>query len=250
MPRDYVQEIPARRNRLTSSERWWQVSERLHRLRTIEVLLEHLWPASNLIDAIEDDKDLALELRDLTRNPGRIASEIGKYIPIGLVACMEGFFRLAYADLINHGSPFRENAAKFEVKFSIEMAVSLEQYSVSLGEFVAHLLTTNNLADINHNMTTIVGESFLDRFREMRPQLEELEVQQPRMFDDPTTQEEITNGILVQVENTFTLRHMYCHEIDPIIGSEISSSVCPRTESVVRFIWVSEQIVRGLLGAT
>lgn len=91
--------------------------------------------------------------------------ELSRYFPIALVSCIEGYFRLVFADLINHGAPYKDNAAKFEIKFTIDTAVSLERHSVTLGEFVAHLLPLNNLDDIESNMTTLIGESFLKLFK-------------------------------------------------------------------------------------
>jgi hypothetical protein len=87
--------------------------------------------------------------------------EFYRHIPVGLVACTEGYFRMVIADLIDHGSPFRENAGKFpNITFSLDTALALQKQSVSVGEFVAHLLPLSSLEDINRTLTTLlVGRS-------------------------------------------------------------------------------------------
>jgi hypothetical protein len=160
-----------------------------------------------------------------------------RYIPIGAIACLEGYFRLAFADLIDYGSPYRENASKFDVKFSIETAISLQRHSLSLGEFVAHLLTINKLADIDFNMSTIMGEDFLKVFKEMRPKLET----RRSLFEQDD--EEVSNWVLGNVQRLFELRHMYSHEPNPPIQEEDFYSILGGMEAVVEFLWVSDTII-------
>ena len=170
-----------------------------------------------------------------------------------------------YADLINSGSPFSDNAAKFDnlrggEDFSIKFALSLYTSSVSLGEFVAHLLPTNSLNDINKNMTTLLGDKFLTLFKKKRPETERYRLQ--RLFSTETDEEEdkkLNDSIIISVKQTFDLRHRYVHEIDPPIHRYDFETDLPTqtkddeyiirssVESVVRFLWTTEHIVRELL---
>ena len=44
-----------------------------------------------------------------------ISEEVFKYIPIALVACMEGLFRSLYAEIIDYGEPYSNNVEKFKL---------------------------------------------------------------------------------------------------------------------------------------
>jgi hypothetical protein len=80
--RNYVEEILSIRLRNETSPRWGAATLRLLEL---DVGLQKLseWP-----------------------------SEVSKYFPIGIVAVLEAYFRSAIQELIDHGPPYSENAAK------------------------------------------------------------------------------------------------------------------------------------------
>jgi|GEM_PF-5794450 len=174
-------------------------------------------------------------------------AEISRYFPIALIACIEGYFRLVFADLINHGSPYKENASKFDIKFTIDTAISLEKHSVSLGEFVAHLLPLNNLEDINANMSTLMGESFLAQFKKKRAET----ATQLHLF--PTSDEEIDARIIGIIKRLFEKRHMYCHELYPPVTDSDDSfflkSDNGASDAAIEFLWVSEAGVKELIAS-
>ena len=53
------------------------------------------------------------ELLKNNSNKGHLSEEVFKYIPIALVACMEGLFRSLYAEIIDYGEPYSNNVEKF-----------------------------------------------------------------------------------------------------------------------------------------
>ena len=112
--------------------------------------------------------------------------------------------------MINSGTPYRENIIKFDIKFDFEKLLSLQRHSLSLGEFVAHLLPVNSLDDVARNMSKIIDDCFLSRFKEMRPTLQT----QMSLFG-PADHDEISNSVMATVTRLLELRHMHCHEIDP-----------------------------------
>jgi hypothetical protein len=240
--RDYIDEILSKKEGLSpASQRWNKVWGRAERLRKVLSLVDLLSLNGDLTCFLENrHAELSWDLRDLVAGRDEIQHEVARYIPIGLVACIEGYFRLAYADLINYGSPFRENATEFDIKFNLKMAVSLQNNSLSLGEFIAHLLTTNNLEDINGNMSVIMGEDFLRLFRRMRPILD---TQQHLPF---VNEDEITDGILASVRRLFELRHMFCHEADPWIAAD-AISITGGARSAIEFVVFSDAIINNLL---
>ena len=226
--RNYIDEILEKKQRLKpTSRRWALISDRINELSKIAELVE-------LLDPQPEDRGEITEYED-------VQWELARYIPIGFVACIEGYFRVVYANMIDRGPPFRENASHFDIKFNLSTALSLQKHSVSLGEFVAHLLPTNSLDDINRNISTLIDDDFLARFKEKRAHLDK----QQRLFD--ITDEEISAHLLSRIKRLFELRHMYCHEADPpMSGNDLMwIEACPRY--VVEFLWTSEELISELL---
>jgi hypothetical protein len=227
--RDFITEILSKKSRLyPDTNRWNQVSVRLAHLRQTLEFLQEMYP-----ELEESNETLQIFYKD-------VPYELRRYFPIAFVACIEGYFRIVYANLIDHGSPFRDNATKFDIKFSIEMALSIQRHSVSLGEFIAHLLSHNNLDDIDKNMSNLIGESFLARVKQMRAKLP----RQTSIF--PEFELDADARLLSQIKGLFELRHIYSHELSPFTPPD-SPSVDACVEAAVEFLWITESIVNELL---
>jgi hypothetical protein len=125
-----------------------------------------------------------------------------KYYPIGYIAALEGYLRLLIGDIIDSGSPYTENILGFkDIRFDISTVIAIHSKKVSLGEFVAHLLSFNNIEDINSNLSILMGFDFLDELKNRQlPSSSETIIQ---AFPD------IIKNIIGAIE----LRHMYCHEL-------------------------------------
>jgi len=132
--------------------------------------------------------------------------ELFKFFPVRCVACTEGYIRLIYSYLIDYGQPFRENAKKFEIKFGLDTAISLDSKSIPLGEFVAHLLPSSSFDEINKNMSIIIGDDFIKLCREMF-------LKTPRQKGLFSSDEEDFNDMLKAIQNMFLARHIICHEL-------------------------------------
>ena len=239
--RDYITQILEVRGRLSpTSKRWNLVSTRMAKIEQVSNLLSFLGEVENIdsetLSAIFEVTPELGELEDYTE----IRYELARYIPISLVACFEGYFRLVYANLINQRKPFRENVVKFEKKidFGLEHLVSIERNSISLGEFVAHFLPCNTIEDINNNMSTITGQDFLRLVKRKYPELV------PSLFPEMFTSE----GMVVTIKQIFELRHMYCHELNPPLEEKDSSWVrfC---KAASEFLLTSEDIVEEFLSS-
>jgi hypothetical protein len=142
---------------------------------------------------------------------GDYNQELLKYIPIATVACFEAFFRSVYKELIDFGNPFSENAIKFNqsknVKFDFEIINAIQSKTVTVGEFISHILPCNNFADINTNLSTIANVDFTEQIKKFK---------RVSIFDDSN---EISNKfiedseqIIKDIKKTFELRHIFCHE--------------------------------------
>ncbi len=91
--------------------------------------------------------------------------ETAKYIPIGLISCVETYFKETYARVVNNSLEFKSNASTLDIRFSLKNVVDLEKKEPSVGEFIAHLLGVNGLVEINKYMSTIIDCDFLKELR-------------------------------------------------------------------------------------
>ncbi|WP_123770660.1 hypothetical protein [Vulcaniibacterium tengchongense] len=130
-------------------------------------------------------------------------SEWLKYGAIGYIACVEGYFRLLIADIIDSGEPFVERIGELkEIRFTPESVVAIHKKKVSLGHFVAHLLPLNGLSDINSHLSALLATDYT-RFFSAHPL--------SQWNTSPVG--EVFPHLLAQVETLFKLRHMYAHEL-------------------------------------
>jgi len=138
-------------------------------------------------------------------------NELLKYIPIATVACFEAFFKSVIKELIDFGKPFSDNAIKFNqsktVKFDFEIINAIQNKTVTVGEFISHILPCNNFEDINSNLSTIAEIDFAESIKTFKTE---------SIFDDSksSSNEFIDNSdqILADIKRTFELRHIFCHE--------------------------------------
>ncbi|OIO27457.1 MAG: hypothetical protein AUJ60_09055 [Nitrospirae bacterium CG1_02_44_142] len=179
--RDYISEIIEKRSRLLArADREKQYIRRVH----------------PLVDGFRAIKSLkrAIKFRD----------EWLKYGAIGYIACVEGYFKMLFADLINLGLPFSENIKKFtDISFKIDSVVAIYSKQVNLGEFISHLLSIHSVSDINHHMSVIIDRDFLD-FLYSEPTDVEF---------NPKPVKEVFPEIIPDLEDLFKLRHVFCHEL-------------------------------------
>ena len=126
-----------------------------------------------------------------------------KYGAIGYVACIEGYLRLWIARLINHGTPFIERVAALDsLKFSPEAVVGIHVGRVSIGDFVAHLLPLNGIADINAQFSVLMGQDFIGLIKKSPPSSR-----------NPTPVGQLWPKMIGEVDALFKLRHVYAHEL-------------------------------------
>jgi hypothetical protein len=156
---------------------------------------------------------------------GDFNKELLKYIPIATVACFEAFFRSVYKELIDFGKPFSENVVKFNqaqnVKFDFDIVNAIQTKTVTVGEFVSHILPCNNFEDINKNLSLLCSIDFTDQIKKFtRESIFEHVNDNSKQFIDNGDQ------IIAEIKRTFELRHIFCHEFAtslPIDKEEILS---------------------------
>jgi hypothetical protein len=154
--------------------------------------------------------DAALEAaRSIADERGQ--RELLRYLPIGSVACIEGFFRLVIRDLIEKGVPFSDNAVNLnknnELRLDFQALNAIHGRRITLGDFVSHLLPINNLADINLHLSTLIGEDFLERIKTIDVLIVQDEHREYKALGT------IIGDVIQGVNDIFEMRHIYCHEL-------------------------------------
>ncbi|MFD1710648.1 hypothetical protein FVQ98_18210 [Ottowia sp. GY511] len=170
--RDYFAEI--QELRIRNPERKGSFDAMLYRLEPLQKVTNDL-----------------LKKRKLSSND----LELLRYVPVGAIACIEGYYKGLVRDLIDFGSPYRENIVNLrEIKPTLEGLVGLHGGKATLGEFVSHFVGISNVEDIERYMSAILGTEFLK---------------------DLKTQTGLAEKVFSGVSRAFELRHIVVHELAP-----------------------------------
>ena len=112
MPRDYVAEILDKRTRVhLSGPRWERFNRRIMPIMHASV-----------------------ELANTKALTAKTKAELFRYFPVAMVAALEGFFRMVYADLINTGEPYSGRAQGFrDLKFGAGPIVAVQGNKTRIG---------------------------------------------------------------------------------------------------------------------
>ncbi len=161
-----------------------------------------------------------------------------KYGAIGYIACIEGYFRLLFADLIDHGPPFVSRIENLrDIRFTAETVVAIHTKKISLGAYVAHLLPMNGISDINSHMSALLNVDYIPFY-----------LQQPLSVFNPKPVGEVFPDTIANVERLFKLRHLHAHElatkerfpvrdIEELIGS--AAMFATLTDEIVERFWLA-----------
>jgi hypothetical protein len=136
--------------------------------------------------------------------------ELTRYFPVALVACIEGYFRLAIKELVDAGEPYLTNAERPASSMKLDFMVvrAIHGKAVTVGELVAHSVPLSRLDHIESSMSSLLGTSFLDRMRTITDRWDHEVLGAPAklILADP-------DSVFAAVAKTFELRHIICHEI-------------------------------------
>lgn len=133
-----------------------------------------------------------------------------KLIPISIISCYEGFFRAVCKELIDHGSPFRDNVKEFNkrgIKFDFDIVTAIQSETISMGEFISHVLSFKNLESINSNLSIILDNDFLELLKKFDKK-SSFDYESNIINDFKSD----TDNIIKSVKKAYELRNIYCHE--------------------------------------
>lgn len=182
--RDYIEEITSIKDR-SQFPGGFELVGRLYAIDSI------------IYDSIEDDT---------VKN-----KEILKYIPIATVACFESFFRSIVSELIDKGEPYNQNVVKFNqthnVRFDFNIVNAIHKNKISIGDFISHVLSCNNIKDFNSNLSILTQTNFLEELKQFEPKK-----RRETSIDIAKKFKENHSRILESIDYTFRVRHIFCHE--------------------------------------
>jgi hypothetical protein len=200
MKRDYIEEIISKREREKYNERDGILS---NRLGALDAVVQHCVEFID-INGLQSD---SYPKQD---------NEIHRYIPIGVIACVESFFRATVKELIDYGSPFSERAVKLrEIKFDFSIVQAIAGKELTVGDFLSHLLPMKSFEDINSTIGTLIGKDFLDELKIYFFDKEDFDENENRFYQLSELTDEIDKEvaeIYSDVKETFKFRNIFCHE--------------------------------------
>jgi uncharacterized protein YecT (DUF1311 family) len=200
MKRDYIEEIISKRERAKYNERDSILS---HRLGALDAVFQH---------CVEFVDTNGLQSDSYRKQD----NEIHRYIPIGVIACVESFFRATVKELIDFGSPFSEKAVNLrEMKFDFSVVQAIAGKELTVGDFLSHLLPMKSFEDINSTIGTLTGKDFLDELKIYFFEKDYDENDESRFYQLNELTDEMNKEvaeIYSDVKETFKLRNIFCHE--------------------------------------
>ena len=170
-------------------------------------------------------------------------TELTRYFPVALIACIEGYFRLAIKEFVDAGEPYISNAERPASSLKLDFTVvrAIHGKTVTVGELVGHSVPLSRLDHIESSMSSLLGVSFLDRMRTIGDRWEHEVCGKPAtpILSDP-------DSVFAGVAKAFELRHIICHEIasaHEIHYPEVSACF----ENCVSFLRAADEVVSETL---
>lgn len=190
--------------------------------------------------------ELSLRLRALERafaKYDRDDEELVRYFPVAIIACVEGYFRMAIRDLVDAGEPFLSNAEKVgpSLKIEFELLRAVHGKSVTVGELISHGVQLSRLEHIDSTLSALLGKGLLASLGTVTDRWEHEVMGKPSA---PIVAE--PDAVFADVARTFELRHIICHEIASaytITGPEVERCF----QSCVLFLRAADELVSETL---
>ncbi|MCE5310483.1 MAG: hypothetical protein LLG20_22830 [Acidobacteriales bacterium] len=143
--------------------------------------------------------------------------EAYRYIPIALVAAVQGWMRLAIRDLVDVGEPFASNSKDLKItKFDHDLVMAIASQRLTAGEIIAHFVSCNRIEDLISNLDAVIGYKVVPLARKVVFKNDQFVIEVDSIYDE----------FVATLQDTFTLRHVFAHELDP--QQEVDSSTMVR----------------------
>lgn len=206
MTRDYIKEIKLKYDNLHKDKKRWE---------QLSIRIDPLLKSINEIRKIESDD---------------IQDELLRGCIIGIVSCIEGYIRLTIKDIIDFGEPYSSNADAISKSKKIYNFINNNQ-SITKGDLISHTLSINNISSIDEILSSLLGIDFW-------PSLQV----NPALDDDDTPLSEFNPNLYDHLEELFSYRHMFAHELANDVYIEIDD-VDYFLSIGLLFMYVTEEMI-------
>ncbi|MEO6293573.1 MAG: lysozyme inhibitor LprI family protein [Burkholderiaceae bacterium] len=184
-----------------------------------------------------------MTLEQAFKSHDRAEKELSRYFPVALVACMEGYFRMAVRDLVDAGDPYLANAEKVvaTVKLDFSLMRAVHGRHVTIGEIIGHSVPISRFEHIEATFSSLLGTSFRAKLQSTTDRLAHEVRGEPSkpILDKP-------DEIFTNVKRTFELRHVICHEL--VSAYEINTLEIEHCfESCVAFLRAADECISETL---
>jgi uncharacterized protein YecT (DUF1311 family) len=184
-----------------------------------------------------------MTLEQAFKSHDRSQTELTRYFPVALVACIEGYFRMAIRDLVDSGDPYLANAEKAAatIKPDLSLMRAVHGRRITMGELIGHSVPISRLEHIDAALSSLLGTSFLTKLRLTTDRWAHEVRGEPStpILGNP-------DEIFANVLRTFELRHVICHEIAS--AYEIDTAEIERCfESCVSFLRAADECISETL---
>lgn len=136
-------------------------------------------------------------------------NELLRYFPLALVALIESICRILIAELIDYGEPYlsRSEGLLDKPKIDFEILKHLYGKQLTIGEFIAHNVSINQLESIDKIFTTLVGKKAL---HELSCHFSRWDVEISGKPQKPMIKD--SNESYKTIREIFEIRHIFAHE--------------------------------------
>jgi uncharacterized protein YecT (DUF1311 family) len=143
-----------------------------------------------------------------------VAAEL---VPARIVTVLEVFFRDWVEQLVDHGPPYLERAAtlRLDLKFDFALASNLRGGTITLGQLVAHSISTSRLESIKAALDTLVADDLFIRVSQVSKRWD-VEV----LGNPPNPIIRDMDQLKRNLFLLFELRHILVHELpkEPVVS--------------------------------
>ncbi|MCS5422776.1 MULTISPECIES: lysozyme inhibitor LprI family protein [Psychrilyobacter] len=166
------------------------------------------------------DSEISFRLRNIKNlldeaNKLTEKEELLRYIPVSLIALIEGSIRLCIKELIDCNEEYFYRSEKLITKkLDFSILGSLNSKKITTGEFISHLVSINRIGDIDNIFTSLLGEKFFLTLKEVKNNYKmnfSVEEDESLVPDSPIIKD--FSKVKSDISKCFDLRHILAHEI-------------------------------------
>ena len=166
------------------------------------------------------------ELKELCKK--EYDSKLLEIVPIKIVACFEDYFRIKYSEIIDNAKcrgRLKDVKIFKNLQFDFDVLGAFQDNAITLGEYLSYLIPCSKIDDITDTLNILLEIDFFKKLKE---------------------QTENAPKLLNSINETFRLRHIFCHEI-PKTEELNSEKVSVLLNDAHDFLSIAENIITDVL---